>query len=163
LAPLLVVPEARTPVIALRVFGVIVAPVAEELIMLRNAAVLGDGGGNETGPPIRGVRPVPGVSPVRGVRPVRKLDGSNASGASPLCCCGPASIAGERGPALRELAMEVVEKPHWYWSDGDAIDSIGGRIGFWGEGGLPSRVRAEEDEGVLGGPLEVTLLVSDLA
>jgi hypothetical protein len=37
------------------------------------------------------------------------------------------------------------------------MDSMGGRIGFAGEGGLPSRVRAEEDEGVLGGPL-VTLL-----
>jgi hypothetical protein len=147
---------------ALRVFGVIVAPEADELIMLRNAAVLGDGGGNETGPPIRGVSPVPGVSPVRGVRPVRKLDGSNESGASPLGCWGPASIAGERGPALRELAMEVEENPHGYWSDGDAIDSIGGRIGFAGEGGLPSRVRAEEDDGVRGGPLEVVLLLSDL-
>lgn len=37
------------------------------------------------------------------------------------------------------------------------MDSMGGRIGFAGEGGLPSRVRAEEEEGVLGGPL-VTLL-----
>jgi len=37
----------------------------------RKAAVLGEGGGKETGPPISGVRPVPGVSPVRGVRPVR--------------------------------------------------------------------------------------------
>lgn len=101
--------------IALSVFGVIVAPDADELIMLRKAAVLGDGGGKDTGPPIRGVRPVPGVSPVRGVRPVRKLDGSNESGASPLCCCGPASMAGERGPALNELEMEDVEKPpHGY-------------------------------------------------
>ena len=99
---------------ALRVFGVIVAPDADELIMLRKAAVLGDGGGKETGPPIRGVRPVPGVRPVRGVKPVRKLVGSNASGASPLDCCGPASMAGERGPALKELAMEDDEKPHWY-------------------------------------------------
>jgi hypothetical protein len=150
-------PEARTPVIALRVFGVIVAPDADELIMLRKAAVFGDGGGKDTGPPIRGVRPVPGVSPVRGVRPVRKLDGSNASWASPFCCCGPASIAGERGPALRELDNEVEEKPHWYWSEGDAMDSIGGRMGLGGEGGLPSRVRPDEEEGVRGGPL-VTLL-----
>ena len=37
------------------------------------------------------------------------------------------------------------------------MDSMGGRIGFGGEGGLPSRVRAEDEEGVLGGPL-VTLL-----
>jgi len=155
-------PEARTPVIALRVFGVIVAPPdADELIMLRKAAVLGDGGGNDTGPPIRGVRPVPGVSPVRGVRPVRKLDVSNASWASPLGCCGPASMAGDRGPALRELAMEVEEKPHWYWSEGEAIDSIGGRMGLVCEGGLPSRVRPDEEEGVRGGPL-VTLLLSDL-
>jgi hypothetical protein len=99
-------------VIALRVFGVIVAPDADELIMLRKAAVFGEGGGKDTGPPIRGVRPVPGVSPVRGVRPVRKLDGSNESGASPFACCGPASMAGERGPALKELDMEVEEKPH---------------------------------------------------
>ncbi len=143
---------------ALRVLGVIVAPAdADELIILRKAAVLGDGGGNETGPPMRGVRPVPGVSPVRGVRPVRKLEGSNARGGSPFACWGPASMAGERGPALRELDIDVVEKPHWYWSEGEAMDSMGGRIGFAGEGGLPSRVRAEEDEGVLGGPL-VTLL-----
>jgi hypothetical protein len=104
----------RTPVIALRVLGVIVAPVADELIMLRKAVVLGDGGGKETGPPIRGVRPVPGVSPVRGVRPVRKLEGSNESGASPFACWGPASMAGERGPALRELARDDEEKPHGY-------------------------------------------------
>ena len=52
----LVAPEARTPVMALSVFGVIVAPDADELIMLRKAAVLGDGGGKETGPPMRGVR-----------------------------------------------------------------------------------------------------------
>lgn len=108
-----VAPEARTPVMALRVFGVIVAPPeADELIMLRKAAVFGDGGGKDTGPPIRGVSPVPGVSPVRGVRPVRKFDGSNESGASPLCCCGPASMAGERGPALKELDMVFEEKPH---------------------------------------------------
>ena len=100
--------------IALRVLGVIVAPDADELIILRNAVVLGDGGGNETGPPIRGVRPVPGVSPVRGVRPVRKLEGSNESGASPFACWGPASMAGERGPARSELDIDVVEKPHWY-------------------------------------------------
>ena len=60
--------EARTPVMALREFGVIVAPSdTDELIILRKAAVLGDGGGNDTGPLIRGVRSVPGVSPVRGV------------------------------------------------------------------------------------------------
>jgi hypothetical protein len=34
-------------------------------------------------------------------------------------------------------------------------------MGLGGEGGLPSRVRPEEDEGVRGGPL-VTLLLSDL-
>jgi hypothetical protein len=70
--------EVRTPVMALRMFGVIVAPPdTDELIMLRKATVLGDGSGDDTGPPMRGVRPVPGVSPVRGVRPIRKLDGSN--------------------------------------------------------------------------------------
>jgi hypothetical protein len=153
--------EARTPVMALRVFGVIVAPPdTDELIMLRKAAVLGDWGGNDTGPPIRGVRPVPGVSPVRGVRPVRKLEGSNASVPSPLDCCGPASMAGDRGPALKELVMEDEEKPHWYWSEGEAIDSIGGRIGLGSEGGLPSRVWPDEEEGVRGGPL--VMLLSDL-
>jgi hypothetical protein len=102
-------------VIALRVLGVIVAPDADELIMLRNAVVLGEGGGKETGPPIRGVRPVPGVNPVRGVRPVRKPEGSNESGASPpFACWGPASMAGERGPALSEFDRDVDEKPHWY-------------------------------------------------
>jgi hypothetical protein len=34
-------------------------------------------------------------------------------------------------------------------------------MGFGGEGGLPSRVRPEEDEGVRGGPL-VALLSDDL-
>src|SRR5712671_1816634 len=82
--------EARAPVIALRVLGVIVAPPnTDKLIMLRNTAVLGDGGGNGMGPLIRGVRPVLGVSPVRGVRPVWKLDGANASVSSPFGCCGP--------------------------------------------------------------------------
>jgi hypothetical protein len=38
-------PEARTLVRALRVFGVIVAPVADELIMLKKAAVFGPGEG----------------------------------------------------------------------------------------------------------------------
>jgi hypothetical protein len=75
---------------------------------------LGDGGGNETGPLISEVRPVPGVRPVHGVRPVQKLDGSNIKGASPLGCCGPASIMGERGPAPKEFAIEDDEKPHWY-------------------------------------------------
>ena len=44
--------------------------------MLRKAAVLRDGGGNEMGPLIRGVTLASGgpVSPVCGVRPVRKLD-----------------------------------------------------------------------------------------
>lgn len=60
------------PVIALSVFGVIVAGLGAicpaELAFVtiaRNAAVFGDGGGNETGPPTRGVRPVEGVRPVR--------------------------------------------------------------------------------------------------
>ena len=69
---------------ALRVFGVMVAATfdrlaeAEFVIMARKAAVPGLGGGKETGPPMRGVRPVPGVRPVRGVRPVLKLFGSKA-------------------------------------------------------------------------------------
>lgn len=55
-------------------FGVIVAEdeaAVFELYIAINAAVLGEGKGNETGPPTRG------VSPVEGVRPVRKVpDGS---------------------------------------------------------------------------------------
>ena len=39
--------------------------------------MFGLGGGNDTGPPMRGVRPVAGVRPVRGVRPVLKDAGSN--------------------------------------------------------------------------------------
>lgn len=66
----------RAPVIALRVLGVIVALLDPLFIMDKKAAVFGDGGGKDTGPPINGVRPVPGVSPVRGVRPVRKFEGS---------------------------------------------------------------------------------------
>lgn len=63
-----------TPFIADRVFGVMVAFAEFELLLFmraRKAAVLGEGGGKETGPPTRGVRPVPGVRPVRGVKPVR--------------------------------------------------------------------------------------------
>jgi len=92
-------------VIAFRVFGVIVAAafasavegVCGLFIIDKKAAVLGDGGGKEIGPARRGVRPEPGVRPVRGVRPVLKSaeDGCGS--------CGPASIAGERGPARREL------------------------------------------------------------
>ena len=75
----------RTPVIALRVLGVMVGfggGLEVLLIMAMRAVVLGEAG-KATGPPTRGVRPVPGVRPVRGVRPVlgvrpvRKLVGSN--------------------------------------------------------------------------------------
>ena len=110
------VDELIAPAITSRVFGVIVA--AAELLLLlfvelfiiaKKAEVPGDGG-KATGPPTRGVRPVPGVSPVRGVRPVlgvrpvRKEEGSNwiEDLSFVLLFCGPASIAGERGPARRE-------------------------------------------------------------
>jgi hypothetical protein len=97
---------ASTPVIALRVFGVIVAAAfarAEEgvcglFIIDKNAAVFGDGGGKEIGPARRGVSPEPGVRPVRGVRPVLNSVEEGGCGS-----CGPASMAGERGPARREL------------------------------------------------------------
>jgi hypothetical protein len=63
---------ASTAVIALRVFGVIVATAfarAEEgvcglFIIDKNAAVFGDGGGKEIGPAERGVSPVLGARPV---------------------------------------------------------------------------------------------------
>ena len=49
--------------------GVIVAaaalPAAPEFTIARKAAVLGEGGGKDTGPPTRGVKPVDGVRPVR--------------------------------------------------------------------------------------------------
>lgn len=107
--------ELRTPVIALRVFGVIVAfELAPALLFIsaRKAAVFGEGGGKDTGPPTRGVRPVPGVNPVRGVRPVRGVKPVRNEVSKGICeaesepCCGPANIAGERGPARRELASE---------------------------------------------------------
>lgn len=79
----------------------------------RKAAVFGEAGGNETGPPRRGVRPVPGVRPIRGVRPVLKAAGSNAArGCCSDCCWGPVSIAGERGPDRRELEKEDEENAH---------------------------------------------------
>ena len=79
------------------------------MTIARNAAVLGDGGGKETGPPTRGVRPLEGVRPVRPKEvEVSKL----VMGIRACCCCccgccgccGPGSIAGERGPERREPA-----------------------------------------------------------
>ena len=91
---------------AFRVLGVIVAAafaravdgVCGLFIIDKKAAVLGDGGGNEIGPARRGVRPEPGVRPVRGVSPVLKSVEEDGCGS-----CGPASIAGDRGPARREF------------------------------------------------------------
>jgi hypothetical protein len=109
----------RTPVIALSVFGVIVAAALVRLfegvwglcIMLRKAAVFGDGGGKDIGPPSKGVRPVPGVKPVRGVSPVRNEFASNGW-LTAFWSCGPANIAGDNGPALRELVRLAEEKFH---------------------------------------------------
>lgn len=130
-----------TPVIAESVFGVMVpaTPLSDGgpllFIMARKAAVLGDGGGNETGPPrsgvspAPGVRPVRGVSPVRGVRPVRKAAGSKgARGWSGFCCWGAVSIAGLRGPDRRELERDAEENAHEYeGSEGEEMASMGGR------------------------------------
>lgn len=113
----------RTLVRTLSVLGVIVAlaelsgPAADAFVtMARKAAVLGEGGGNETGPPMTpaGVRPVPaGVRPVPGVRPVRKEDESKMEWWWPWACevdellvWGPASMAGDKGPERRELGMD---------------------------------------------------------
>ena len=108
----------RAPEMALRVLGVMVGPEDELVLLLlllllpmieRKAAVPGDGGK----PPTRGVRPVPGVRPVRGVRPVlgvrpvRKLLGSKGRWDCSVVGWGPASMAGESGPARREFAREV--------------------------------------------------------
>jgi len=107
--------EDKTPVMAERVLGVIV-PATEErdvgpllFIMARKAAVLGEGGGKETGPPMSGVSPVPGVNPVRGVSPVRKAAGSKAGMGCSDCCWGPVSIAGDNGPDLSELERDADE------------------------------------------------------
>ena len=44
---------------------------------------------------------------------------------------GPASMAGERGPDLRELESPAEEKPHAYaGSEGELRASMGGRVGF---------------------------------
>ena len=76
----------------------------------RKAAVFGEAGGKETGPPRRGVRPVPGVRPMRGVRPVLKAAGSNAARVCCSdCCCGPVSMAGESGPDRNELENDDEE------------------------------------------------------
>jgi hypothetical protein len=93
------------------------------------------------------MRPVPGASPVRGVRPVWKPDRSNASGAPLFGCCGPAGMAGERGPALEELAIRTRRNSIGVGlrPEGEAIDSVGGRMGLGGESRLPPRVRPAED------------------
>ena len=85
-------------------FGVMV-PLRVDVLpfatMLRYAA-FGAADGKAPGPPTRGVKP--GVKPLRGVRPVRKLAGSNARWEGWSCdCCGPANMAGERGPDRSEL------------------------------------------------------------
>lgn len=106
----------RTPVIALRVPGVIATLAAidpdEEvpLTKAKRAAVLGDGGGKPPGPPIRGVSPVLLTS---GVNPVRTNELSNAPSPKDGVCCeaGPASIAGDRGPERREEARPHDPKP----------------------------------------------------
>lgn len=76
--------------------------------MAKKAAVLGDGGGKETGPPTSGVRP---VRPTSGVRPVRKAgcEGSQPptvvlvpiDPARAACSFGPLRRAGDSGPLRR--------------------------------------------------------------
>jgi hypothetical protein len=39
-------------------------------------------------------------------RPYGKLGGLDTSVVPPFTCCGPVSVAGERGPACKKLAME---------------------------------------------------------
>lgn len=108
----------RTPVMAERVLGVMVPDTPPKVggpllfIMARKAAVLGEGGGKDTGPPMSGVRPVPGVRPLRGVRPVRKAAGSKAARGCSFCCWGAVSMAGLSGPDLSELESEADEKAH---------------------------------------------------
>lgn len=155
------------PVKAARVLGVMVGPVAGGatptgplVTMARNAAVLGEGGGKEVGPPASG------VSPVRkllrsGVNPVRKDCGSKpllglAAEERPTPWdeepapfppwldefCGPASMAGLSGPARREPVRLVdqgkdgvaAESP-----EGEVMDATGGSTVLYSE-------RAAEEE-----------------
>lgn len=129
-----------------------VAPL-EFCIIARKAAVFGEGGGKETGPPMSGVSPVPGVRPVRGVSPVRKEEGSKAGRGWSLLefGWGPASIAGDSGPDRNEFDMPEAEKPHVYdGSDGDEMLASGGSTGFV-SGGEPEWARSDccwwEEEG----------------
>lgn len=86
-----------------RVFGVMVAPdrpgPLELVTMAKKAAVFGLGGGKEAPVAPRGVRPVLKVDR-SGVKPVRKAEGSKDD-------CGPASMAGDRGPERNELEKEL--------------------------------------------------------
>ena len=138
-----------------------VAPL-EFCIIARKAAVFGDGGGNETGPPMSGVSPVPGVRPVRGVSPVRKEVGSKAGRGWSLLELGwgPASIAGDSGPDRNEFDMPDAEKPHVYdGSDGDEMLASGGRTGL-DSGGEPECARSGcwwEEEGRASSLAEVEL------
>jgi hypothetical protein len=91
---------------------------ALEETMAKKATVFGLEGGNETGPPTRGVRPMRCAKPARkvevtskgrsteeeeAVAATRMMEGAAFCGG---CCCGPASMAGERGPARREFASQ---------------------------------------------------------
>lgn len=151
----LLVPLSNAPVMAEKVPGVIVpggappAPVAELfwlVTMAMKAAVLGDGGGNDVGPPMSGVSPVRLTSGVSPVRMTSKLDPGPLITPwwvpeAPLGCAeageywaGPASIAGERGPARRLFtsADPPLPKPQEKspGAEGEAMDAIGGNFGF---------------------------------
>jgi hypothetical protein len=132
-----------------RVLGVMVAgvefaraaAVVEFVTILKRAWVFGDGGGNETGPPTSGVRPVRLTS---GVNPVLMNDGSKGRCEETLteeepftapdkdeelgCCCGPASIAGDKGPDRRDPVANHGKPDDG--SEGDARDARGGRVGL---------------------------------
>lgn len=113
--------------------------------MARNAAVLGDGGGKETGPPTSGVRP---VRPTSGVRPVRKAgwEGSQPPTPVPLPArpdwsFGPLRRAGESGPLRRLPDRTPLPNPQWpnvLGPPGEESEANGGRIGFGVSGPFPT-------------------------
>lgn len=46
-------------------------------------------------------------------------------------CCGPVSMAGERGPERREFERAAAENAHWKFagSEGELMAATGGRTG----------------------------------
>lgn len=109
------------------VLGVMVAAElgAPEVLLTmaaRKAAVLGEGGGNDMPPP-RGVRPVLKLDK-SGVKPVRNELGSKWE------LCGPASMAGDKGPDLNELVRPADHGYALVSPAGEVMEATGGSRGL---------------------------------